>query len=530
MKIVSKTKKGLHRNKFTQTADRMKRLAGALESLGVRRLEAVATMDWSTHWHYEAYFAVPMMGSVLHTVNIRLSPSELVHVMGNAGDKILIVNKDFIPLVDMVASSLKKLEHIIVVDTDEAPSKIAGRPVHHYEDLLKEHGGGYEWPEDLHEDMPAAMCHTGGTTGLPKGAYHTHRMIVIHAMSMALHLASFGPTRLTGEDVALYIVPMFHVYSWGLPYSATMLGIKQVFPGRLDVETLLNLIDEEGVTFTGGVPTILYMLLTHPESSKHRLEGLKFITGGSALPEGLAKLALARGIRVIGGYGLTETAPAVALGEIPHHLARGKSEEELDKMRRSITGYPVPLMKIMVVDDHGNPVPRDGKTMGEVVLRAPWITPEYYGDPEKTMEAWNHGWFHTGDIAVWNPDGSITIQDRIKDLIKSGGEWISSLRLENAISTHPGVGETAVIAAEHPKWQERPVALVAPKPGWENKLTPETLIEHLKTNFVEKGLIPKWWLPDKVIIVPELPKTSVGKINKRLVREKYSRILLNKDT
>ena len=521
MEIVSRTAKRIERFRFVETAERMRRLAGALSSMGVGRLDVVATLDWSTHWHYEVYFAIPMMGAVMHTVNIRFSPTEIVHVMNNAEDKVAIVHRDFIPLIEAVAGHLKKLEHIIVVDSDEVPSKIAGLPAHHYEDLIKEHGSGYEWPEDLDENLPAAMCHTGGTTGLPKGAYHTHRMLVVHSMAMALHLATFGPTRLGGEDVALYIVPMFHVYSWGLPYSATMIGIKQVFPNRLDVKVLLELIDKEGVTFAGGVPTILYMILTHPESEKYRLEGLKFITGGAALPEGLAYLAVKRGIRIVGGYGLTETAPAVALGEVSHRRAKGRSEEELVRMRLERSGYPVPLMKIMVADENMNPVPKDGKTMGEVMLRSPWITPEYYKDPEKTEKAWRGGWFHTGDIAVWFEDGSILIHDRAKDLIKSGGEWISSLKLENAISTHPGVGEVAVIPTRHPKWQERPIALIAPRSGWEGRLRPEDIIDHLRRNFVEKGLIPKWWLPDKVVIMESLPKTSLGKINKRLLREKY---------
>ena len=526
--IVSRTSKGIRRFKFVEVAERIKRLAGALNAIGVKKLDTVATLDWNTHWHYESYFAIPMMGAVLHTVNIRFSPAEIIHVMNNAEDKVIITHKDFIPLIEAIAKHVKSLKHIIVVDSDEVPSKISGIPVYHYEDLIKELGSGYEFPEELDENLPAAMCHTGGTTGLPKGAYHTHRMLVIHALAMALHLATFGPVRLSGDDVVLYIVPMFHVYSWGLPYSATMIGVKQVFPNKLDVKALLELIEKESVTFTGGVPTVLYMMLTHPESEKYNLKGLKFITGGAALPKGLAYLALKRGINIVGGYGLTETAPAVALGEIPHSLAKGKTQEEVVEMRLKISGYPVPLMKIMVADEDMNPVPKDGKTMGEIVLRAPWITPEYYKEPEKTEVAWREDWFHTGDIAVWFPDGSILIQDRAKDLIKSGGEWISSLKLENAISTHPGVGEVAVIAAKHPKWQERSVALIVPRPGWKEKLKPEDIIDHLKKNFVDKGIIPKWWLPDKVIIVESLPKTSIGKINKRLLREKYSEILLEK--
>ncbi len=374
MEIVSRTHNGIERFRFIETAERMRRLAASLSSIGVKKLDVVATLDWNTHWHYEAYFAIPMMGAVLHTVNIRFSPTEIIHVMNNAEDKVAIVNKDFIPMIEKVADHLKKLEHIIVVDSDSVPSRIAGKPAYHYEDFIKEYSYDYEWPEELNENLPAAMCHTGGTTGLPKGTYHTHRMIVIHAMAMALHLATFGPVRFSGEDVALYIVPMFHVYSWGLPYSATMIGVKQVFPNKLDIKVLLELIDKEGVTFTGGVPTVLYMMLMHPESKNYKLEGLKFITGGAALPQGLAELAIKRGIRVIGGYGLTETAPAVALGEIPHRLAKEKTEEELFILRMKRSGYPVPLMKIMVVDENMNPVPKDGKTMGEIVLRSPWIT------------------------------------------------------------------------------------------------------------------------------------------------------------
>lgn len=525
MEIVYRTNKGVERYTFSKAAERMKLLAGALSSRGIGKLDRVATLDWNTHWHYEAYFAVPMMGAVLHTVNIRLAPAEIAYVMSHAGDKAVIVHKDFIPLVEAVADKVKSLEFVIVVDSDEVPQKIGGKPAYHYEDFIREHGSGYEWPEDIDEDQPAAMCYTSGTTGLPKGTYHSHRMIVIHAMAGALHLATFGPMTLKADDVILHIVPMFHVYSWGLPYISTLLGLKQVYPNRLDPKVLLDLIQSEGVTFTAGVPTILYMLLSHPESEKYDLSGLKFVVGGSALPKGLALLARKRGMKVMVGYGMTETAPILTLADVPHKIAKGKTEDELLDLRLR-TGYPVPLVELRVVDPEMKPVPKDGKTMGEIVVRAPWITYEYYRDEKKTSEAWRGGWFHTGDIAVWFPDGSILIQDRDKDVIKSGGEWISSVRLEDAISTHPGVAQVAVIAAKHPKWQERPVAIIVPKPGWEDKITTETIREYLMKNFVEKGAIPKWWLPDKVVLVEDLPKTSVGKVNKRVLRDKYANILL----
>ena len=527
LEIVYRTSKGVGRYTFSKAAERMKMLASALEGIGVKRLDRVATLDWNTHWHYEAYFAVPMMGAVLHTVNIRLAPEEIVYIMNHAEDKVAIVHKDFLPLLEAVGGKVKSLEAVIVVDSDEVPAKVAGRPAYHYEDFIREHGSSsYEWPDDVDEDQPAAMCYTSGTTGLPKGTYHSHRMIVLHAMATALHLATMSDYfQLTPRDVAMSLVPMFHVYSWGIPYVNTLIGVKQVYPGRFVTKALLELIKSERVTLLAGVPTILYMLLADPESEKYDLSGIKFINGGSALPRGLAELAKKRGIRVVVGYGLTETAPVLTIAIPPQYLKDRLPQDKIEEAALR-TGYPIPLVELRVVDEEMKTVPRDGRSMGEIVVRTPWVTPEYYKDPEKTEKAWRGGWFHTGDIAVWFPDGSILIQDRDKDVIKSGGEWISSVRLEDAISQHPGVAQVAVIAAKHPKWQERPIALIVPKPGWRDRITTKEIREFLMKNFVEKGVIPKWWLPDKVVVVEDLPKTSVGKINKRALREKYSNILL----
>jgi len=525
MEIVYRTKKGVDRYHFTDAAERMEKLASALASIGVGKLDRVATLDWNTHWHYEAYFAVPMMGAVLHPVNIRLAPAEIAYVMSQAEDKVVITNADFLKLVEVIAPKVPSLEAIIVVDTDSVPDKVAGLPAYHYEDFIRERGGSFDWPE-IDEDQPAAMGYTSGTTGLPKGAYHSHKAMVLHAMSGALHLATIARDfRLSSMNTILHIVPMFHVYSWGLPYIATLLGMKQVYPNKLEPEALLKLIVEEKVDFTAGVPTILYMLLTHPESEKYDLSGLTYVNGGSALPRGLAELAAKRGMRVFVGYGMTETAPILTLAAPPAKL--GVTIDSPDYFEYALrTGWPIPLIDLQVVDPDMKPVPKDGKTMGEIVVRGPWITPEYYKNPEKTEAAWRGGWFHTGDIAVWYEDGSIVIVDRDKDVIKSGGEWISSVRLEDAISRHPCVAQVAVIAAKHPKWQERPVAVIVPKPGCEDKVTTEEIRKFLMENFVEKGVIPKWWLPDKVVTVEDLPKTSVGKINKRALREKFSNILL----
>jgi len=506
-------------------ARRVEALAAALEELGVGRLDRVATLDWNTHWHLETYFAAPMMGAVLHPVNIRLAPSEIAYVMRQAGDKVAVINSDFLPLVEKIAPSVPSLKAIVVVDEAAGhPDSVAGVPVYSYEDLLGRHlGGGYGWPS-VEEDQPAAMGYTSGTTGLPKGVYHSHRQLVLHTLSAGLALAASSPHfQVSSADTILHIVPMFHVYSWGLPYLATMLGMKQVYPNKLDPGNLLELIDTEGVTLTAGVPTILYMLLTHPRARETRgLRGLKYINGGSALPRGLAEQAAKLGIRLIVGYGMTETAPVLTLAVPPGHLEDAE-ERWLDYALR--TGWPVPLVDLMVADEELRPVPRDGRTMGEVVVRAPWVTYEYYMAPDKTEEAWRGGWFHTGDIGVWYPDGSLVLMDRLKDVVKSGGEWISTTRLEDAISRHPCVAQVAVIGVYHPKWQERPIAVIVPKPGCEDKITTEEIRGFLTREFVEKGEIPKWWLPDRVVVAEELPRTSVGKVDKRRLRQQYHQLL-----
>jgi len=501
-------------------AARAKALAAALEQLGVESLDRVATLDWNTHWHLEAYFAIPLMGAVLHPVNIRLAPSEIAYILRQARDKIVLANTDFLPLLQKLAPSLPEVKAIIAVDAATGhPDSIAGIPVHNYEDLIKDKPArNHQWPR-ISEDQPAAMGYTTGTTGPPKGVYHTHRQILLHVLSAGLALSSTNPDfQVTSKDTIMHIVPMFHVYSWSLPYLASLIGMKQVYPNKLDPEALLELIDTEEVTLTAGVPTILYMLLSHPKA-KHtkRLKGLKYINGGSALPRALAELAAKHGIKTIVGYGMTETAPVLTLAIPP---AWTRKEDWLNQALK--TGWPIPLVELKVVDENMKPVPQDGKTMGEIIARAPWITPEYYMDPAKTEEAWKGDWFHTGDIAVWHSDGSITIVDRAKDIIKSGGEWISTLKLEDAITKHPCITQAAVIGAYHPKWQERPIAIVvAANKQCKQEITTKTIREYLQHEYVEKGKLPKWWLPDKVIVVDELPKTSVGKIDKKKLRQKY---------
>jgi len=384
-----------------------------------------------------------------------------------------------------------------------------------------------EFPE-IDERTPATLLFTSGTTGPPKGVYFTHRQLVLHAMSVTIAMG-YPPYNAFFEGgkkppVSMPLIPLFHVHGWGTPYTVMLSGArKYVLPGRYDWGHILKLIHEEGVTFTGGVPTILYLLLTHPDSPKYNLSGVRFGNGGSAMPEGLYDAAKARGMIVANGYGMTETAPILTMAYLrPEHLDLPENER---KKVLLTTGLPIPLVLLRVVDGQGNDVPKDGKTMGELVVWSPWVAKEYLNDPVKTKNAWRDGWFHTEDVAVWLPDGYIIIVDRLKDVVKSGGEWIVSTRLEDLISTHPGVGEVAVVGVPHPKWGERPIAIVVPKPG--QRVTEEEIRNHL-IQYVEKGEIPKWWIPDKIIITQkELPKTSTGKIDKKILRDSYKDTLLS---
>ncbi|BDR92473.1 long-chain-fatty-acid--CoA ligase [Vulcanisaeta souniana] len=511
------------RSNYAKEWDRIQRLGSVLEELGAIPGEPgkfgskIAVLDWNTIMHFELYYGVPMYGAVLHTVNVLLSPEDIIYTMMHAQDDILFINEDFTSLARVATSLIKTIKKVVIMSNkpDHEEVTFDGAEVYWYEDLIRD-ARPYNFQE-LSENMVATMMFTSGTTGRPKGTYFTHRQLVLHAMSVALSLSA-PPINANIYDVAMPLVPMFHVHAWGLPYIAALTGIKQVYPGRFDWGWVLKTIKEEGVTITNGVPTILYNLLYHPDSPKYDLSGLKFIIGGSALPRGLLEEANRRGIRVVQGFGLTETAPVILLT-----MEKSNMKDWPEERKREIilsAGLPIPLVDVRVVDENGRDVPRDGKTMGELVVRAPWITREYLGDPEKTRNAWRDDWFHTDDIAVWDSEGYVWIMDRAKDVIKSGGEWISSTRLEDLISTHPAVYEVAVIGAPHPKWGERPVAIVVPKPGQD--ITEGEIRKYLM-ELVNEGKMPKWWVPDKVIIVnSELPKTSTGKIDKKALKDRLS--------
>ncbi|MFP3173024.1 MAG: long-chain fatty acid--CoA ligase [Vulcanisaeta sp.] len=512
------------RSNYAREWDRVQRLGSVLEELGVQSGEPgrfgsrVAVLDWNTIRHYELYFAVPMYGAVLHTVNVLLSPEDIIYTMLQAQDEVLFINEDFIPLARVASSLVKSIKKVVIMSDKAEHGEVSfdGVEVYWYEDLLR-NAKPYNFPE-LNENVVATMMFTSGTTGRPKGTYFTHRQLVLHAISVALSITA-PPINASIYDVAMPLVPMFHVHAWGLPYIATLTGIKQVYPGRFDWGHILRVINDEGVTIVNGVPTILYNLLTHPDSPKYDLSRLKFIAGGAALPRGLLEEAVKRGVTVVQGFGLTETAPVILLSMEKPNMRDWPMDRRRELSGLS-AGLPLPLVDVRIVDEQDRDVPRDGKTMGELVVRAPWVIKEYLNDPEKTRNAWRNGWFHTDDIAVWDSEGYIQIMDRAKDVIKSGGEWISSTRLEDLISTHPGVGEVAVIGVPHPKWGERPIAIVVPKPGW--SVTESDIRNHLM-KYVEQGQIPKWWIPDKVIIMEsELPKTSTGKIDKKILRDRIS--------
>ena len=513
---------------FTQVWDRVRRLASALEQLGVKpgdpkRLGTrVGALEWNSHRYLELYYAVPGLGAVLHTANIRYSPEDLAYTINHAGDEILFVKDEFIPLLQAILPRLKTVKKIVIMtDKTEPPQiKLEGFEVYNYEDLIRS-SSPYDF-KDINERTVATLFYTSGTTGPPKGVFFTHRQLVLHAMGLAIS-TSTPPYELSIKDVVMPLVPMYHVHAWGGPHAMFLAGQKYVFTGRMDWGYILKTISEEKVTYIYGVPVILYLLLTHPDSPKYDLRGLKYGNGGSAIPEGLYKLARSRGIIVINGYGLSETAPVIAQALLRASTLNWPEDKKENYFMKGLR--QIPLVFLKVVDPTGKEVPKDGKTLGELVVRAPWLTPAYFKDPEKTRDLWRGGWLHTGDVAVWDSDGHIWIMDRLKDVVESGGEWISSVKLESIISTYPGVGEVAVVGVSHPKWGERPIAIVVPKPG--QRVTEEEIRNHLM-QYVEKGEIPKWWIPDKIIITQkELPKTSTGKIDKKILRDSYKDTLLS---
>ena len=508
--IASRHAGGVFRYTFGEWARRVDRLAGALAGLGIRRGDRVATFGWNSHRHYEAYFAIPCMGAVLHTMNVRLFPEQVAWVLNHAGDRAILVDASLLPAFEKIRPELTTIEHVIVMAEPGAPV----RPGYlDYETLLGQAPEKFPWPE-LEEEEAAALCYTSGTTGHPKGVLYSHRSLVLHTLGIALADAF----QIRERDVLLSVVPMFHANAWGLPFAAAMLGCGLVLPGpHLQPAELTELIESEGVTFIGGVPTIIGALYQHLHTQGRRPSTLRqIIVGGAALPRVLLEgYERELGIEIVHAWGMTELSPAGSVSRLRAEMESWPPEEQTRV--KLMQGTPFPLVELRVVREDGSEAPWDGETPGELQARGPWVLREYYRDPESPLR-FDRGWFCTGDVATIDANGFVRLVDRTKDLVKSGGEWISSVELENAIMGHPDIAEAAVIAVAHPKWTERPLACVVAKPG-RSGITRQALRAFLK------GRVADWWLPDDVVVLDAVPKTSVGKYDKKVLRERFKEYL-----
>ena len=510
------------RHDYRELRRRIARLAAGLASLGVVPGTTVAVMDWDSPRYLECFFAIPMMGAVLHTINVRLSPEQILYTVNHAEDDVILVHEDFIPLIAQIRERFERAPTLVLVrDDDDVPAPDHGLDfAADYASLLDRGGDRYDFPE-LDERTRATTFYTTGTTGDPKGVWYTHRQLVLHTIGALGAIASAGGhARLHRDDVYMPITPMFHVHGWGMPFVATLLGIKQVYPGRYEPEKLLRLIEREGVTFSHCVPTILHMLLSAPVADEIDLSGWKVVVGGSAMSAGLARAAMDRGIDVFGGYGMSETGPVLTLAQLERPALALPDDAQIEL--RCKAGRPLPLVDLRVVDEAMRPLPADGTSTGEVVLRAPWTTNGYLKNRHGSEALWRGGYLHTGDIGFLDGDGYLRVTDRLKDVIKSGGEWISSIELEDIVSRCGGVAEAAAIGLPDARWGERPLVLVVPDDP--ERPPEEATIRAAIQEAADGGRINRWAVPDRIEVVETLDKTSVGKIDKKLLRARYAGI------
>lgn len=499
---------------YAEWKQRVCRLANALQSIGVGYGSTVAILDWDSHRYLEAYYGIPMMGAVLHMINMRLSPEQLAYTIEHAEDDVIICNIDFFPLLEAIKGRIPEGTKIVLIGQSAAATGLD--VVGEYEAMLSAAQNSYDFP-DFDENTRATTFYTTGTTGLPKGVYFSHRQLVLHTLVNAISLsASEKQGRLHKESIYMPVTPMFHVHAWGIPYIATYLGVKQVYPGKYEPAMLLKLLLSHKVTFSHCVPTILHMLLNSPAAAQFDLSFWTVVIGGAALPKATAEMALKRGIDVFCGYGMSETAPVVSLSI----LSKKELELDLDEQVaiRTRTGKPVGLTQVRVVDANGKDVPADDKTPGEIIIRSPYLTQGYLKDHVHSEKLWEGGWLHTSDVACINKEGSLRIIDRTKDVIKVGGEWVGSLDIEDVITKHELVSETAVIAYPDEQWGEVPLAIVVPIQG---ATVSEREIKAAVMTSVNSGVLPREAITLKVKFTDKIDKTSVGKINKVALRQRF---------
>ncbi|MFB6142498.1 MAG: long-chain fatty acid--CoA ligase [Halorientalis sp.] len=509
--IVSRTHEGIERYTYSDYADRAAQLAGAMDDAGIDRGERVATFCWNHHRHFETYFGVPTTGRQLHTINPLLPDEHIRFIVENAADRIIFVDPSLVEKLagaheDEAFASVKQF----VVMGSEAPD--VGLNVVDYESFIAGQDTDYDWPA-LAEDDPAGMCYTSGTTGKPKGVEYTHQMLWAHTM------ATMTPQALgiDDDDVVMPVVPMFHVNAWGMPFSTTAAGATHVYPGPSpDPADVAQLIEEEGVTVTAGVPTVWLGLQEYMADNEVDLSALEtVIVGGSAAPRAMVEWFDERDVELLHAWGMTEMSPIGTVAHLKSGLA-GNLDYEAQLDKRAKQGLAVPGLEYRVVDDDGEAVPWNGEDFGELYVRGPWVTTEYFERPEANESEFEGDWLKTGDIVSVDEDGYIEIVDRAKDVIKSGGEWISSLELENALMAHDEVSEAAVVGVPHERWQERPVAFVVPTAGADWEALQEELRDLVRDSY------PKWWLPDDFVRIDEVPKTATGKFSKKDLREEYA--------
>jgi len=503
------------RYNYRQFRERIGRLASALTRIGAEQGTTIAVMDWDSHRYLESYFAIPMLGAVLFTVNVRLAPAQIAYTLAHAEAEILLVHRDFFPIIEAILPQLPHLKAVIAI-ADGMEMEIACPPfvLGEYEALSAAADPSFQFA-DFDENALATTFYTTGTTGDPKGVSYSHRQIVLHTLCAK---APFGSTRGGGMghgDVYMPLTPMFHVHAWGLPYVATLLGLKQVYPGRYDPNIILDLQQREAVSFSHCVPTIMRMILTAAAQRDVDLSGWTVKVGGSPLTSDLCREGLKRGAQLISGYGMSETAPMIAVARWRNSV----EDEDAHVAAMVASGVPVPMMSARIVDSQMNPLPADGRTQGELVLRSPWLTTCYVGDEAASNELWRGGWMHTRDVATIDPDGTIIVRDRLKDVIKSGGEWLSSLALENLISGADGIAEVAVIGIPHIHWGERPMGIVV-RSG--SAVPTLEAVNELISAAVARGEASRFALLDRLQIVEALPRTSVGKIDKKKLRELFA--------